>query len=915
MKKSISIIVLLCLSLSALFAQDARKRTAETIVADVLAAMPASNATDFDSQIADLASAAPASVTEVASLMKPAAEGVRNSVYEYALSGLASYASANPSKAKEIGEGFKTAIKNESDNTNKEFLLTQLAKFASKDDAEIFTECVENSALAPAAIGALVNIPGTEDTILNLVENESADKSLLAAAVAQKGISSAEPYLQKWASSSTGSELDAVCDALAEVGTESSLNVLNDKSVSAYAGLAANLADGSQSKAVAKAAKSLMKSDVSAYRAAGAQALMKNDPSQTLKTVTSALSDSDSEYRDAVIDDATEILGTESLASLFTKEYSKLSEDAKVDVLNWFGANKVQSAASLVAGAFNDGGEVSASAIKAAGLIGGEDLGKALVAQLGSSDEANSASALAALKSFKGDIQDDVVAALGTAENKEALMNLASQKRMTKAAPAIFSLLDSEPSAASCLAGVVGTDDIQTVGKLLDGASDSNKAALQDALYSSIHTLSADEQYTTVKDLVSGASNKANFYDVLARTGTDEAVSDLAAAYSENTGDAKASAFHALLKIDNFKAAPVLLDAAKENSSTVSAALPRYISLVSAYESDADKQRLDIAQALNIADTKQLKTSALNALGKIPTMKSFLLAGNYLDDPDASYAAANAVRNIASKTTEEINYADLKTNLEKAIDIYSATGDTDDGYYKDQIAKILSEAEPSPVSELTEDEKKQGFEMLFDGTSLDKWQGDKEGYTPVNGAIYVSANYGATGNLYTTKEYRNFVLRFEFCFLREGVNNGVGVRTPMGVDAADDGMCEVQILDHDAPMYANLREYQVHGSVYGIIPAKRITHKPLGEWSTEEIRVEGNHITVTVNGEVIVDGDVSKACKGHNVSKDGSKTNPYTVDHKNHPGLFNEKGYVSFCGHGEGLKLRNVRILDLGDKK
>ena len=242
-------------------------------------------------------------------------------------------------------------------------------------------------------------------------------------------------------------------------------------------------------------------------------------------------------------------------------------------------------------------------------------------------------------------------------------------------------------------------------------------------------------------------------------------------------------------------------------------------------------------------------------------------------------------------------------------------GTVNDGYAVSEIDQILDAAEPFTPSQLTAEEKKQGFEMLFDGTNLDKWQGDLEGYIPVNGTIYVSANYGSTGNLYTKKEYRNFVYRFEFCFLREGVNNGVGVRTPMGVDAAYDAMCEVQILDHDAPMYANLREYQVHGSVYGVIPAKRIVHKALGEWSTEEIRVEGDRIKVTVNGEVIVDGNIRTACKGHNVAPDGSDTNPYTVDHRNHPGMFNKKGYISFCGHGEGLKIRNVRILDLGDKK
>mgnify|MGYP003305116745 CR=1 FL=1 len=68
---------------------------------------------------------------------------------------------------------------------------------------------------------------------------------------------------------------------------------------------------------------------------------------------------------------------------------------------------------------------------------------------------------------------------------------------------------------------------------------------------------------------------------------------------------------------------------------------------------------------------------------------------------------------------------------------------------------------------------------------------------------------------------------------------------------------------------------------------------------------------VTVNGDVILDGNIRKACKGNNVSKDGSKTNPYTVDKKNHPGLFNKSGHIGFLGHGEGLKLRNVRIKDL----
>lgn len=228
---------------------------------------------------------------------------------------------------------------------------------------------------------------------------------------------------------------------------------------------------------------------------------------------------------------------------------------------------------------------------------------------------------------------------------------------------------------------------------------------------------------------------------------------------------------------------------------------------------------------------------------------------------------------------------------------------------------LVRELPSTPLTVLSPEEQAEGFKLLFDGRSMHNFVGNKTDYIPVDGNILVSAKYGSGGNLYTTDEYSDFIFRFEFCFDKEGVNNGVGLRTPMGVDAAYEGM-EIQILDHDAPIYADwLKEYQQHGSVYGILPAKRVVHKPLGEWSTEEIRAVGDHITVTVNGEVILDGDIREACQGHNVAPDGSDKNPYTVDHRNHPGLFNKKGHVGFLGHGSGVKFRNIRIKDLSKGK
>ena len=222
----------------------------------------------------------------------------------------------------------------------------------------------------------------------------------------------------------------------------------------------------------------------------------------------------------------------------------------------------------------------------------------------------------------------------------------------------------------------------------------------------------------------------------------------------------------------------------------------------------------------------------------------------------------------------------------------------------------LCELPATPVFELSPEERAEGYEVLFDGRSLHKWTGNTTNYVPQEGTIYVTASYGGKGNLYTVEEYGDFILRFEFRFLREGVNNGIGLRTPMGVDAAYHGM-EIQILDHDAPIYKNLRVYQQHGSVYGIIPAKRIKFGELGTWNVEEIRAVGDRITVTVNGEVILDGDIREACQGHNVAPDGGKKNPYTVDHRNHPGLFNASGHIGLLGHGPGIKFRNIQIKEL----
>ncbi len=191
---------------------------------------------------------------------------------------------------------------------------------------------------------------------------------------------------------------------------------------------------------------------------------------------------------------------------------------------------------------------------------------------------------------------------------------------------------------------------------------------------------------------------------------------------------------------------------------------------------------------------------------------------------------------------------------------------------------------------VTSDETAQGFVSLFDGKTHNGWIGDVKGYPIEDGAMVCHG-----GNIFTKKEYANFVLRFEFK-LPPGGNNGVGIRTPIKGDPAYVGM-EIQILDDGHKKYKRIEPYQCHGSIYGVVPAKRGFLKPAGQWNEEEIVADGSHIKVTLNGTVINDTDIGKIGK--------------TPDGNSHPGLHNAKGHIGWLGHGDPVAFRNVRIKEL----
>ena len=223
----------------------------------------------------------------------------------------------------------------------------------------------------------------------------------------------------------------------------------------------------------------------------------------------------------------------------------------------------------------------------------------------------------------------------------------------------------------------------------------------------------------------------------------------------------------------------------------------------------------------------------------------------------------------------------------------------------------------------------EGFKPLFNGKDLSGWcwsGAETAYYVDADGNLTLDPTRKGAGQLLTDRDYENFILRFEFCMPSNG-NNGVGIRCPLGKDAAYFGMCELQLLDDGGDRYYDsaakkdkLKPYQYTGSVYGIVPALRdnfdkqiwgkqknfagggsYLRRP-GMWNFEEIRVIGTRIQVILNGYMITDADI-KDIKG-----DGTDT----PDGKKHPGLHNKTGKLGWLGHGAAVKWRNIRIKEVG---
>jgi hypothetical protein len=205
-------------------------------------------------------------------------------------------------------------------------------------------------------------------------------------------------------------------------------------------------------------------------------------------------------------------------------------------------------------------------------------------------------------------------------------------------------------------------------------------------------------------------------------------------------------------------------------------------------------------------------------------------------------------------------------------------------------------------NELTPDEKKKGWILLFDGKTLDGWMtsSHKPSKTPVeDGAINPHKCGGYM--MVHKKQWGDFVLSLDFKISR-WCNSGIFLRTfPLKGRIGYNGL-EIAIDDTRGAGYHDT------GAIYDLVKPTKNAMKPAGEWNHVVITCNKNIIEVVLNGEKVSRMDLDEWTEPRR--RPSGTRHKFPTAWKNHP----RKGYIGLQDHGQPCWFKNIKLLPLKDE-
>ena len=245
-------------------------------------------------------------------------------------------------------------------------------------------------------------------------------------------------------------------------------------------------------------------------------------------------------------------------------------------------------------------------------------------------------------------------------------------------------------------------------------------------------------------------------------------------------------------------------------------------------------------------------------------------------------------------------------------------------FIKWSIMTELKKPQASKINTLTKAEVKEGWKLLFDGKTFKGWRGLGRDHIPaglwvIENGMIKKVNTGNAkslpdgrpvedGDLISVDTFENFDLTFEWKINKAG-NSGIkyNVSEEMSQKYGSKYSAlgfEYQILDDgDVAYKGKLKPAQFTGSLYDLIPSKNVNLKPVGEFNSSRILVNGKHVEHWLNGIKVVEYDF------------GSKEleDAYKVSKFNKIPGFTDKGkaHIVLQNHNDESWFRNIKIHEL----
>lgn len=218
---------------------------------------------------------------------------------------------------------------------------------------------------------------------------------------------------------------------------------------------------------------------------------------------------------------------------------------------------------------------------------------------------------------------------------------------------------------------------------------------------------------------------------------------------------------------------------------------------------------------------------------------------------------------------------------------------------------------PDSVNTLADAEQQAGWELLFDGTSLDGWRGFGRdsvpaGWTVENGAMHFTGDVSREDGepprtLVTADPYADFELRVEWKISPDG-NSGIMYRVSEEEDLPYETGPEYQILDN-ASLGDDGTAVNETGALYDLYAPEEDVTRPVGEYNETRIVVRGSHVEHWLNGTKLLEVEIGSDTWTNRI--EGTKF-------ANWPRFAQpDSGHIALQDHGYPVWFRDVKIRPL----